>query len=636
MDEKFLEMFINEEMYLQNHPLEAKKFIDFCKKRGIKTSKEQLEFYEKEKFIFPIMRIKRDIETDSLGKKHYTPISFDDIRYPYEKNILLSLLNNGNIFDPSKHEFESWSSFKGELDCEIYDRTMNFYSSFQIYQIEAVKKYLTERDYFENLDINIHKPQHEDFRRILEFLLSIQSIYYPFAKSSSEGITISDKYERWREKRLKFDPKKELSKITANIEDVAFYYELFSRKSIDILGMKNDDWMQIMKNISFKKKEKVKGRNRLGIDYLQWALMIKKYLEDYLKRDIFDVDEIYHLDWQNIIDINPHNHKWSLRGIRNSNCIDNNNKYHQSSSYRRKFFLANSFKLGYHPSILVFVEGKTEEIIIPKLYEWYLGVPPERNGIDIVNVKGVGNFASTYKHSQKLKDLTTKLSNRLNKETKGESKIMTSEEIHSLNNIIKELKDAKILTNNFASLISHYLENWQTIPYFISDNEGNIKKFLDEEKPLHFENKYYNVPTDWKYIWGISNNHSPFKGSCFEFSNFSDEEICTSLNEVLNKNISIEEVSNARNQDKGINKICKSRIQRNKLKINKSLFKNLYNEFSDTNDENLFKRPVFDVLLNLRKLESRNHMPNDFKIEKDNKVVIKDILEGKRNFFTDN
>ncbi|MDL2246517.1 hypothetical protein LJB96_02750 [Methanobrevibacter sp. OttesenSCG-928-K11] len=621
MDKKFLEMFINEEMYLENRPLNTKEFITFCKKRGIKTNKEQLEMYEKEKFIFPLMRIKRDIETDFVGEKRYTQISFDDQFYPHEKDKLISLFNNGNIFDPSKYKFESWSSFKGELVHAIGDRTMSFYSSFQIFQIEA-------------LEMNISKHQHEDFRNILEFLLSIQSIYYPFAKSDSESIIISNNYERWRDKRLKFNPKKELSKISTNITDVASCYELFSRKSIDILGMGNDDWIQLMKNIFFKKKEKIKGKNRLGIEYMQWALMLKKYLEDYINRDVFDIDEVLYRNVQDILNINPRNVR-SPRISRNSNFIDNNNKYHQSSSYKRKFFLANSFRLGYHPSVLVFVEGETEEMIIPKLYEWYVGVPPERNGIDIVNVKGVGNFASTYENSQKLKNLTTRLSNRLNKETKGKSEIMTQKEIHSLNDIINELKGAKILTNNFASLISHYLENWQTIPYFISDNEGDIEKFLDEGKPLHFENKYYGVPEDWKYVWGMSNKHSPFKGSCFEFSNFSNEEICKSLNEVLNKNISIEEVSNARNEDKGINKICKREISKNKLKINKSLFKNLCNDFSNTNDENLLKRPIFNVLFNLYELKNLNPMPNDFKMEENNKNVIKDILEGKRNFFID-
>ena len=52
--------FLEKEMYLQNPPLAMDKFIEFCKKRGIYTTKKELKFFEKETLLFPI-KIKKDI-----------------------------------------------------------------------------------------------------------------------------------------------------------------------------------------------------------------------------------------------------------------------------------------------------------------------------------------------------------------------------------------------------------------------------------------------------------------------------------------------------------------------------------------------------------------------------------------------
>ena len=57
----FLNDFIQREMYLQNPLMTMDKFINFCKKRGIQATKEELGFSEREKLLFPIIRINRPI-----------------------------------------------------------------------------------------------------------------------------------------------------------------------------------------------------------------------------------------------------------------------------------------------------------------------------------------------------------------------------------------------------------------------------------------------------------------------------------------------------------------------------------------------------------------------------------------------
>jgi hypothetical protein len=53
----FLERYIREKKYLQNSPLETNEFVNYCKKRGIETDEQELEYFEKEKVLFPIFRI---------------------------------------------------------------------------------------------------------------------------------------------------------------------------------------------------------------------------------------------------------------------------------------------------------------------------------------------------------------------------------------------------------------------------------------------------------------------------------------------------------------------------------------------------------------------------------------------------
>ena len=57
MNSEFLKYYIETELYLQNSPMNMKKFIDFCKKRGIKIDDKKLEDLEEKKLFYPIFRV---------------------------------------------------------------------------------------------------------------------------------------------------------------------------------------------------------------------------------------------------------------------------------------------------------------------------------------------------------------------------------------------------------------------------------------------------------------------------------------------------------------------------------------------------------------------------------------------------
>ena len=90
MDSMFLKYYIEKGLYLQNPPMNMKKFIDFCKNRGVKIDESKLEELEKKKMFYPIFRV----------SNIYNPITeqFDAPSFSeWGCNHLVDYLNNDNI-----------------------------------------------------------------------------------------------------------------------------------------------------------------------------------------------------------------------------------------------------------------------------------------------------------------------------------------------------------------------------------------------------------------------------------------------------------------------------------------------------------------------------------------------------------
>ena len=660
-----------------------------------------------------------EVEIDRFEINIYSPYSFG----AHSKKLLSNWLEEGNLFDPSMKSFKSWENFKDNI-CR--KRIVSFYSSYQIYWLSILKKAFSFNINFAGEDIkvisflpNIYsfdnkaafsltemkkfhnelkevsekqafqeyfnfkkkkerlKKEYQIFNLFLKFLITIQSIYYPYAKSSSKTIQISGDRSKWFKKKKDFNLGNELKYLSLKNEDVAKWYWILSNMSQELLGASGSDWVQLWKNISWNKKEKLDGNNRLGIDYLQWAVMLKRAIEEHIGRAIPDLDEITNFSPEDVLAIKinswngqPH----SLRSIRNSRLIDLNledekilytifkkvkksdvnkaeteeefskfeemgfyidwrdkticfnekklnvkNYYHDK--YKKLFYLSNSFRLDYQPRVIVFVEGKTEEEILPKVFKWYYGDIPDNLGIEFINFKGVDQLLSTSKNAEKLR----KLLNDIQEEAR--QKVISDRNRGKLYKLIKDLKNVDIVISNWTSFLSYNLERWQIIPFFLADNEGNIKHFLKAEKPIRFNNKDYNIPQEWRFLWGIDNDNIPFIGNNFELANFSNHEITAIFNEILEKNIKEEEVQKLREDKKGIN-VLDSRIEKKKAIINKKLFDNMFNNYEKGKEDSLFKRPIFKAIKKIIDLAAiRTYAPpSDRRIELENKNYIEKIL----------
>ena len=726
LNNNFLSKFIKEEKYLQNPPLEANEFEKYCNKRGIIINGGELEFFEKEKLLFPIFRIDLPIikkdkkEIDGFKTNVYSSYGFGA---DYHK-LLLNWLEEGNLYDPSIKSFKCWKNYKDDIGRK---KTISFYSSYQIYWLSMLKRAFSFNINFIGDDIKVSsflpniytfennatfsiiemkifyeklkevsekqtfkeyfnfkgkkeklEKEYKIFNLFLKFLITIQNIYYPYARSGSKTINISGDQSKWFKMKKDFNLDNELKYLNLKIEDVARWYWILSNISQKILGASGSDWAQLWKNISWDKKEKLEGNNRLGIDYLQWAVMLKRAIEEYLVREIPDIDEIINFGPEDILTVKTNSwncQQHSLRSIRNGRLIDIDledekilnsifskilkpiankaeieeefsefekigfyidwndkticfnekklnvkNFYHDK--YKRLFYLSNSFKLDYQPRVIVFVEGKTEEEILPKVFKWYYGTTPDSSGIEFINFKGVDQLLSTSKNAEKLRKLLVDI--QIETKQKG----LSNKNKKTLNKLIEDLKNIDIVVSNWTSFLSYNLEKWQIIPFFISDNEGNVKHFVEAETPIRFTGKNYNIPQEWRFLWGVDNHNAPFAGNNFELANFDDHEIATAINEILKSNIKDEKVLELRISKRGINVLVDPEVEENKIEINEKLFDNMFNSYKKDKDDFLLKRPIFNVIKKIYNLAAMRTFvsPGDRRVELMNTNYIEKIL----------
>ena len=582
-------------MYLQNPPINMKKFIDFCKKRGIKINDKKLEELEEKKLFYPIFRVTNIY--NPISEQYVSP-SFDE--YSHEE--LLGYLENGNIYTLEDNGF---CKFKEFYDSETHSlKTYSYYSAFQIWPLvkilddEGIAEY--RQSYFENL---------------VNLLMAIQ-IYSPYGRSNLRTINLKTEIDAFYKKLDEFNLDEALEVINLEYDELYKSYSVVCSKLRDLLG--SDDIIQLWKNIAWSKKDKCIGHTRLGIEYLQWAMMLKRCIEDYLGHEIYDVDEVDG-NWEKVRDEMPSNETGrTLRGVRNDWYKNKlTDEYEFRLNRKKLYYLANSLTLDYHPRVIIFVEGDTEEIMIPKFFELY-GYNFRDLGFEIVNIGGIANFNGA--------KLTFQNENK---------------------------RYVKKVISNFKHLVNFNFDLWQSIPFFIGDNENNIIENLqdgvifDTKKLISgFDNRpakevipelideygeiNESLIESWTHIWKYD----------FELDNFTPIELKNAINEVCSTDFSlndIQEIVDSCDDGEKIGiKSLGDEVEENKISINLKAFDNLVKYYEDTKDSEVFKRPIFKVIERLFNIHATNHQPVDTRHALKNREELnKSILLGRDIFLRD-
>ena len=569
-----------------------KKFIDFCKKRGIKIDDKKLEDLEEKKLFYPIFRVTNIY--NQISEQYVSP-NFDE--YSHEE--LLGYLENGNIYIPEDNGF---CKFKEFYDNETHSlKTYSYYSAFQIWPLVRILA-----------DERIVEYRQSYFENFVNLLIAIQ-IYSPYGRSNLKKINLKTEIDSFYKKLEEFDLDEALEVINLEHDELYKAYALVCSKLRDLLG--SDDIIQLWKNIAWSKKNKCIGNTRLGVEYLQWAMMLKRCIEDDLEHETFDVDEVDG-NWEKVRNQLPSNETGrTLRGVRNDWYKNKlTDEYEFRLNRKKLYYLANSLTLDYHPRVIIFVEGDTEEIMIPKFFEFY-GYNFKDLGFEIVNVGGIANFNGA--------KLTFQKENK---------------------------KYVKKVISNFKHLVNFNFDLWQAIPFFIGDNENNIIENLkygvifDTKKLISgFDNRpakevipelideYGEINESlietWSHIWEYD----------FELDNFTPIELKNAINEVCSTNFSLKDIQDiidsCDNGEKMGIKSLGDEVEENKILINLKAFDNLVKYYEDTNDSEVFKKPIFEVIERLLDIHATNHQPVDTQHALKNREELnKSVLLGKDIF----
>lgn len=612
----------------------------------------------------PIMHGLKDgeIEVAKRVEKYLSRYSFDIRNH---ENIL-KLLELKNIYSCHEREFTPWASFICEEKLYDKEKIVSFYSDFQIVWLRTIKEMLKVEINFSlgeltacTANINSFGGKHiyseskkdknwniflaqsgfdfekkidqlseikKEIEPIILFCLLIQHVYYPYSQSGAKSFWVSGSNDEWRQLKSCFNGQEILNFLGISIGFVAKKYKEYSEKSMEFLGGNKGDLLQLYKSLSWSKKKNISGLLASGIYYLQIALMLKRFLQDYCNKDILDVDEMSNISSDKVLDftydfysenIEDRTQK-SLRFGLYYDEEEQSNYYYDT--YKRLFYLANDYGLDYQPRVTVFVEGKIETKVMPLLFDFAFGVRPEEYGIEFISLDGVSKLLSTSKAVSDLNNIVIDIQKEL------KQKVLSRGKKKKLGKIAKSLKKKGLVISNWRALLSYNLEKWQITPFFVSDHEGDIKYFLESGKHLEFNGAEYDIPAKWMYLWGESNLNVPFVGNSFELANYSNCEICNAVNTEYSISIKESQVESVRINRQGLKQINEA-IDRNKVSINIKLVNNLIDDYRQSGDKSLLERPIFDVLSKIREIALLNHRPAYRKIEKENREYIEKVLK---------
>ena len=462
--------------------LRTKQFSDFCRERGLSINCERLLRLEHLGLFVPIFRVR----TPEKGTPpFYIPV--------HEGN---------NWFEKGW----AWDTTGIPLAHKVPDHKdplqEGYYSIFQIGHLHKVLQGLDFQISMDNY-LNIDKQELVEKSKISKTLnrltkwfadpLSmdehafsvallcqfVSNKYFPNAQTdlrtmSMPGGCYSDRWIRvdgsnfkrdlhamaphncrvipyWYEKAQQWQPQNAEDLFNLTREKLRNAYEClaFAQKFCDPLAK----WYQLIQFVSVSERSKLKG-DALRAETLRTGAYILRLLY----QDLYNKEK---LSLPNEIGEDPG------RLVPELSVRKDTRRYLE--------LVANFYNLNPQPRFSLFVEGRSEEVTIEKIYKSYYKRHPGEDGIELKDMGGVDNV------------------------TGG-----------------KKAHYVAIL------LLLDYLRHHQTLTYVILDNENNaemLKKAARNRRSI-FNTERYVTPPDHIHVWD----------KAFELDNFSCHEIATALN----------------------------------------------------------------------------------------------------------
>ena len=570
-----LKYIIDNELFIICHFLSTDQFVSYCKDRDIRTSREQLEQFEKLGIFYPVARVlypKIKIKVKYISGNRYQDLGIlkegeewsGDIieeyaHFWFEKEYAKSWLDEGLLWEPSSRPFQAWKMFEDENG----DRQIeNFYSIFQCYTLyHLISKIEISAEWwisYSKEDINNLASKFSDWATmtITSFQKNgirgeeaaticqvISNRYFPKTQSDCRSIQLSipSYYYDWNWYKYcrNWDAKSVLSDIGMGIDDLKRLRELVAidAKYVDPL----ESWYELIRFVSVEKKRKLKGEALFAQTLYSMEEMLRLFYEELTGFKLQTPDE---------------SSDWKKDNFYGEGVTQNELQYLE--------FLTNQYHLNPKPKMIIVVEGNGEAEQFPRLAKELFGSSFPKLGIEIVNLQGIGSFTG------------------------------------------------KKVIDRYGAL-ERFIDDYhrrQTIVFVVLDKEGRVLQI--KERLIQAHSKYYPkrkvTKAEYIHVWDKN----------IEFDNFTDDEIALAMTKLSECKYTFkpEEVADFRNRFPAkegdlLIRLFKERVVH--YELSKPNLLNILFGFiisnSKNNTDDKTKRPVVKIIQDIIKLSKMNYQP---------------------------
>jgi hypothetical protein len=364
-------------------------------------------------------------------------------------------------------------------------------------------------------------------------------------KTQTDGrrITVGQFHDwNWRDYARQWSPSASLKAFDLSEEDSRNRYEL-----LDICWHHLDPlaaWYSLARFVKVDKRQRLKGDALCALTIREMAHMWRLFHEEAFGAALAPLGEVAVHVIKPIPDVDP-----------------------EVDPLRAVEFTANDFGVNGKPQLVFFIEGQTEQAVIPSIFERLWAAPPARYGIEFFNLHGVGNATG-----------------------------------------------GKKARYSALWLLADYLHHHQTVAFVLLDNEGlaarNVKSGLASAPSVSSELRRA-TRANYVKLW----KHS------FEFDNFSNSELALALNLVAGEQLfRPSDLESIRNPPAGrsrpqpsLERLFKDRTGHglNKVTLGRQLEVMM---FDPQCRRAVTNRPISKLLLKVGKTAALNHQPNTTEI----------------------
>lgn len=481
-----LNLLIRHDAFRVCRIMPEREFIEYCKKRNVRISRERLRQFEKIGIFKPLLRVFRPevtfkIELVEGGFRYGDPLEEGEV---WEGETRTELIEFGSTTADAKEwkaEGLIWvpgqGSWAHEATIESLSRQHeSYYSPFQVLQLRQAAMAMTvtvSTEWAVRPDGSIDPKWGRGLRKqladsghrravaqqgvrqdyIAAVLIQLLATRF-FYKTQDDGrqMTIGHFHDwAWGDYARAWKSDALIRAFKISERDLRGLYEMMDSfwQYIDPIAK----WHNLARFVRVEKRKHLKGDALMALSLREMTQMLGYFHKDAFGTGLTPLGEVGVEIFIRVPDVDI-----------------------ETDPMRALELSANDFGVNAKPQLVLFVEGSTEEFVIPLLFDRLWATPPSRWGIEIANLGGVDNAAGG--------------------------------------------KEAP-----FSALwrLVDYLHHHQTLAYILLDREGraarNVGAGLLKAGSVHSVDRKATHPDHIK-IWK----------STFEFDNFSDTELAYALN----------------------------------------------------------------------------------------------------------